>query len=184
MASCPQCGVTVGARQRLCRACSRTLDPARSGEGLLGRLRRWFSGSGRSGGGVSRVTVSGRVTLVGNEGGHGDAADLAALPPEVRAALERARQDAAGGVAGAKVTTVGPVQVTTQTVTRTYHSLAEIPPELRQRAEAALRSGTAKSSAAITVEVNGQQRTYSRIEEVPEPYRQAVNEARRKAGQG
>ena len=181
MASCPKCGATVGATQRLCRVCGYSLDQARRGDGLFARLRRWLAGDGRAFANLPRFTLSVQVTRDGQEEGHGEAVDPASLPPELRGAVEKSRQDGPAGGSVVKVTDLGPVQVTTRTVTHTYHSLDEMPPELRQRAEAAISSGRAPSATAITVVINGEKRTYSRIEDVPEPYRQALTTARRKA---
>jgi hypothetical protein len=107
-----------------------------------------------------------------------EGADLEALSPELRATIAQAREDAAA-VPGTTVRTVGPLTVATHSETRTYHSLEEMPPEVRQRAQTLLREGAARGSQSITVTLDGKTQTYARLEDVPEPYRQAIAAARR-----
>lgn len=182
MATCPQCGVSVGATQRLCRACGCDLERARSAGGLLRRFLRWLSGPLRVRLGMPRVTFAVRLGSAPDETAPDDAADLAALPAELREPLVKAGGGDPGVQTSEHVTAAGPMKITTRTVTRTYHSLDELPPELRQRVAEAVAKGGSSVSSAITVDINGVRRTFNRIEDVPEPYRQSIEEARRGAG--
>lgn len=183
MADCPHCGATVGSTQRRCRACGGDLDHVHAAGGLLGRFGRWLSGLLCVRVGTPRVTVSTRVTMAGEEPHQDGPADQESFSLELAAAVEEARKTIPGEGTTERVISAGPVNVTTRTVTRTYRSLDEMPPELRQRAEAAMREAGARSATAITVDINGRRHTYRRIEDVPEPYRQALHAARAKAGQ-
>lgn len=149
----------------------------------MGRFGRWLSGLLCVRVGTPRVTFSARLGSAGDETEPEDVPALAALPAEREGIPGKARDGDPGGGTAEHVTAVGPMTITTRTVTRTYRSLDEMPPALRQAAEAAMREAGARSATAITVDINGQRHTYRRIEDVPEPYRQAILAARAKAGQ-
>ena len=179
MAACPQCGAAVGVSQRICRGCGANLDLPASDVGLIGRFfRRLFGGApARTDGGRGRDSERLTVSTVVRDTVEGT--DLDSLPPDVRAAIAKAREDA-GALPGATVKTVGPLTVATHSERRVYRSLDEMPAEVRQRAQALLREGSARGSQTITVTIDGKARTYERLEDVPEPYREAIARARRR----
>jgi Trp operon repressor len=123
--------------------------------------------------GTERLTVR---TVVRDRRG---SADPESLPREVRQAMEEALKDPAAS-SGSRAKSLGPVTVSTVTTTRTYHSLEEMPPEVRQWAEAMLREAPERGSQSIVVTIDGETRTYDRLEDVPEPHRQAVAAARQR----
>jgi hypothetical protein len=184
MTMCPQCGGKVGRGQRICRACGAGLDAVPESSFLTRLLRRLFGGLRVNVSGdahADRLTISMRRVVPGGR-------EVTAAEPvsaELLREVEGTSRGSPSGDESVKVRSVGPVQVTTRTVTHRYHSLDEMPPELRERAAAALKGGTVhgvQSSTAITLEINGERRSYSRVEDVPEPYRQAVERARQQAG--
>lgn len=180
MSVCPSCGEKCGRQQRVCRECGHNLDLRR---GVLSRVFAWLGAHfsvnrerDAASAGISLHLSSGETQgRISARPGQGP------LPPELSRVLARAEEGDTDLVSVHTEKTVvsssGPVTVTQDGRDRTYSSIDQAPPHLRDALEQAMR--TAGVSGGISVNINGEQHTYASWDDMPPDVRRLMDAARR-----
>jgi len=131
-AKCSKCGAEIADDWTVCRSCFESVKR----EGLLARLKR-FLGSGRASPNSMSVNITQNELIKIRDPFTGNLLEYRSLdevPAELRGQIRKLREQAlAGGGAGTITITDSSGKVST------YHSVEELPPEMRQLYDKALR---------------------------------------------
>jgi hypothetical protein len=148
--NCPECGNPVENADKFCPKCYARIEPP----GLWRRFLSLFQPSGKSTAHVFDIKRSVTIKTVGKDGERHEYHSLAEVPPELRSEIETLEVDASKEQAdaltaqitdGTRLNFISKKSVTVFKIKdasgkeRVYHSLEELPPEIRAAVEKAQR---------------------------------------------
>jgi hypothetical protein len=140
--NCPECSNPIEKGAQFCPKCYARIEPP----GLWRRFLSLFENQGKPRRSVITFKKTVNIKTVGKDGERHEYHSLEELPPQLRAEIEKLESDAEKEVLGGDPSTRKIITTKTSSVIRvkdasgketTYHSLEELPPDIRAALEKA-----------------------------------------------